>query len=68
MFGHFTLNFCPYFVGEMAAVSYKEGYNNAFPNRYAQQTDQTTGEEITKLCDEWAPEYDKVHYRGSKRT
>ena len=45
----------------MASTSFKEGYNKAFSDRYAQLTDETTGDEVKKLYDDWATEYDKVH-------
>lgn len=44
----------------MAAESFKEGYNAAFSNKYAHLTDATTGDEVRKLYDDWATEYDKV--------
>jgi len=59
-----TFEICPsdffFFAEQMAAESFKEGYNNAFSNRYAHLTDKTTGDEVRKLYDEWAAEYDKV--------
>lgn len=43
----------------MAATSFKEGYNKVFSDRLAQLTDETTGDDVRKLYDDWATGYDK---------
>ena len=49
-----------FFLFKMAATSFKEAYNVVFSNRLEQLKDARTVDEVRKLYDDWATEYDKV--------
>ena len=60
----FSHRFVFFIVTEMAATSFKEGYNKVYSDRLAQLTDETTEDDVRKLYDDWATGYDKVHISG----
>ena len=44
----------------MASKSYESGFKKYYGNRLANVSNETTEEEIARIYDNWANEYDKV--------